>query len=177
MRSHVKSIGDYKITLEYEKLLILSDYFYILFFQRNLISVVKLVKDNYITLFNASEMFLIKENIPINTTIIDGLFKLNVSSTYESTISLVCSNKRNRISRNSSILWYRKLGHISQKRVNRLVIDGLLGSLDFTNFEACVDCIKSKTINTYNKNATKCQATLNLIHIDVCGSFSPCFAG
>ena len=67
MRSHVKSIGDYKITLEYEKLLILSDYFYILFFQRNLISVVKLVKDNYITLFNASEMFLIKENIPINT--------------------------------------------------------------------------------------------------------------
>ena len=50
-----------------------------------------------------------------------------------------------------------------------------MGLLDFTDFEACVDCIKSKTINTYRKYATKCQAALDLIHTDVCGPFSPCF--
>ena len=70
MRSHVKSVGDYVITFKSIELLILRDCFYILYFQRNLISVIKLVKDNYSTLFNASGMFSIKGNVPIATTVI-----------------------------------------------------------------------------------------------------------
>ena len=94
-------------------MLILRDCFYIPSFQRNLISVIKLVKNNYNTLFNDSGMSLIKGNVLIATTIIDGLFKLNVSSNSEFTVSLVCTNKRNRVSGTASILWHRRLGHIS----------------------------------------------------------------
>ena len=58
--------------------------------------------------------------------------------------------------------------------VERLVKDD---PLDFTDLETYVDCIKSKTTNTYRKHATKYQDTLDLIHTDVCGPFSPCFIG
>ena len=62
------------------------------------------------------------------------------SSLIQHEVSLV-GNKRNRIRNNSSMLWHKRLGHISQKRVERLVKDGLLGSLDFSDFKTCVDCI------------------------------------
>ena len=45
---------------------------------------------------------------------------------------------------NSSILWHQKLGHIFIDRIKRLVNDGVLNTLDFTNFDTCVDCIKGK---------------------------------
>ena len=96
-------------------------------------------------------MFLIKTNISIGTAIIDELFKLNDSFTFESVVSLVCINKRNRISSNFGILWYSRLGHISPKRVNRLVKDSLLGSLDFTKFETYIDYI-SKKQSTHIRN-------------------------
>lgn len=142
-----------------------------------MISIIKLVKDNYSALFDASGVSLIKGNIPIATGIVDGLFKLNVS-TSDSTVSLVCTNKRNRINYSSGNLWHRRLGHISQKRVERLVKDGLLGSLDFSDLETCIDCLKSKTTNTFRKIAMKSEANLDLIHTDVCGPFSiPYFTG
>jgi len=46
----------------------------------------------------------------------------------------------------SSILWHKKLGHISIERVKRLVNDGVLEAHDFisTDFGTCVDGIKGK---------------------------------
>ena len=33
--------------------------------------------------------------------------------------------------------WHKRLGHISKSRVERLVSDGILDSLDFSDFDIC----------------------------------------
>jgi HD superfamily phosphohydrolase YqeK len=52
--------------------------------------------------------------------------------------------KMSKIDENSSKLWHRRLGHISIKRVKRLMNDKVLSNLDFTHFSISVDCIKEK---------------------------------
>lgn len=39
-------------------------------------------------------------------------------------------------------------GHISKNRVERLVTDGILDSIDLTKFDVCVECIKGKQTKT-----------------------------
>ena len=51
------------------------------------------------------------------------------------------------INENSSMLWHRRLGHISKEKITRLVKDGVLHTLDFADFGTCVDCIKGKQTN------------------------------
>ncbi|EOY21907.1 Uncharacterized protein TCM_014078 [Theobroma cacao] len=65
---------------------------------------------------------------------------------------------------NSSILWHRRLRHISIERIKRLVNDGVLNTLDFTNFDACVDCIKGKQTNKTKKESRNAKfLEINLI--------------
>ena len=111
-------------------------------------------------MFNASGMSLLHGTIIVGTAILDGLFRLNTYYSNEHLSLSVNSSKRNKVGTNSWILWHKRLGHISKKRVERLVRDGLLGSLDFTDLSTCVDCIKAKTTNTFGKRAVKAQSTL-----------------
>ena len=66
------------------------------------------------------------------------------------------------------MLWYRRLGHISIQRIKRLINDGVLSTLDFTDFETCVDCIKGKQTNKSKKGATRSTNILEIIHSDIC---------
>lgn len=42
----------------------------------------------------------------------------------------------------SSMLWHWRSGHISTRRIKRLVNDRILELLDVKDFDSCVDCIK-----------------------------------
>ncbi|RVW77697.1 hypothetical protein CK203_053387 [Vitis vinifera] len=44
----------------------------------------------------------------------------------------------------SSMLWHKRLGHISRQRLERLVRDGMLSNHDFSDFKTCVVCLKGK---------------------------------
>ena len=175
-RSHVKAVGDFKISLDNEDL-ILKNCFYVSSFQRNLISVSRLVKDNCSVLFNASGMSLFWGNTIVGNAIFDELFRLKTSSSNDNLSFNVNPRKRKEVRNDSGILWHKILGHISQKRVEKLVKEGLLGSLDFTSFPTCVNCIKAKATNTFKKNAIRAQSSLELIHTDICGPFDPCYTG
>ena len=72
------------------------------------------------------------------------------------------------INEDSTILWHRRLGHISIDRIKRLVNDGVLSIVDFTDFEICVDCIKGKQTNKSKRGATRSFAILEIIHTDIC---------
>ncbi|RVX00946.1 Retrovirus-related Pol polyprotein from transposon TNT 1-94 [Vitis vinifera] len=61
-----------------------------------------------------------------------------------------------------------RLGHISIDRIKRLVNDGVLSTLDFTDFETCVDCIKGKQTNKSKRGATRSSTILEIIHTDIC---------
>ena len=54
------------------------------------------------------------------------------------------------------------------QRIKILVNDGVLNTLDFTNFDTCVDCIKEKQINKSKKGAKKSTNILEIIHLDIC---------
>ena len=72
------------------------------------------------------------------------------------------------MNKDSSFLWHQRLGHISTQRIKRLVNEGVLSALYFTNFETCVDCIKSKQTNKSKKCVTRSEHLLGLIHMDIC---------
>ena len=115
----------------------------------------------------------------------DGLYKLKLNSMYEHSLHTQHINggwnmrvKRMAINENSSILWHKRLGHISKKRMARLVKDGLLPNLNFTDFTVCVDCIKGKQTSTSKKGAIRSSGLLEKIHTDICGKIHiPCFTG
>ena len=66
------------------------------------------------------------------------------------------------------MLWHWRLGHISIDRIKRLVKDGVLSTLDYTNLETCVDCIKGKQTNKTKKNANRSSNILEIIHTSIC---------
>ena len=70
------------------------------------------------------------------------------------------------------MLWHKRLGHISRRRIERLVSDEILEPLDFTNFNVGVNCIKEKQTNERTFEANKTLNVLELIHTDICGPFA-----
>ncbi|RVW40751.1 Retrovirus-related Pol polyprotein from transposon TNT 1-94 [Vitis vinifera] len=78
----------------------------------------------------------------------------------------------------SSMLWHKRLGHISRQRLERLVRDGVLSNLDFSDFETCVVCLKGKmAAKTGKEKIDRCGGTLDLIHTDICGPLTPTTLG
>ena len=78
----------------------------------------------------------------------------------------------------SSMLWHKCLGHISKQRLERLVRDGVLSDLDFSDFETCVVYLKGKMIaKTRKEKIDRCGGPLDLIHIDICGPLTPTALG
>ena len=76
------------------------------------------------------------------------------------------------------ILWHKHLGHISRQRMERLIKDEIFPNLDFSNFDTCVDCIMGKlTAKVRNVKVDKCTEFFGVIHIDICGSFTPLAMG
>ena len=71
-------------------------------------------------------------------------------------------------------MWYKRLGHIYGQRMERLVKNGILQDLDFSDFNTCVDCVKGKMIAKVTKTKIgKCTDVLDLIHTKICGPFTP----
>jgi len=79
--------------------------------------------------------------------------------------------KRSLVNECSVFLWHKRLGHISKERMERLVKNEILPSLDFTNLSVCVDCIKGKQTKHTKNGATRSTQLLEIIHIDICGPF------
>ncbi|KAL5856862.1 hypothetical protein ACOSQ3_004320 [Xanthoceras sorbifolium] len=77
--------------------------------------------------------------------------------------------KRKLNNENSGTLWHKCLGHILKARVKRLVSNDILDSLDFTDFEVCIECIKAKQTKTKRLSANRTLDVLELIHTDICG--------
>ncbi|KAK3012922.1 hypothetical protein RJ639_009679 [Escallonia herrerae] len=64
---------------------------------------------------------------------------------------------------NSSMLWHRTLGHISTERIKRLVNDGVLHALNFSNFTTCVEYIKGKQTKKINKGSKRSSKDIMLL--------------
>ena len=170
MRSHVEAIGTCSLILSSGFVLNLEKTFYIPSFSKNLVSVSRLVPLDFS--FNILNKFC---NIYYNSELVEngalsyGLFRFNLQNNASYTSMHVNAGiKQCVINENSSILWHQILGHISIERIKRSVNDGVLDTLDFTDFDTCVDCIKGNLTNKRNKGAQRSSEILEIIHSDIC---------
>ncbi|RVX13625.1 Retrovirus-related Pol polyprotein from transposon TNT 1-94 [Vitis vinifera] len=69
-----------------------------------------------------------------------------------------------RMNLSSSMLWPKHLGHISRQRLDRLVRDGVLSNLDFSDFETCVVCSKRKMTTKTKYEKIDRYGYVELIH-------------
>ena len=103
---------------------------------------------------------------------VDNLYMLDIVASYHETLQLSTQGvKRKLTNENSSSLWHKRLGHISKRRIERLVSDEILDSLDFSDFENCTNCIKGKQTNIRRFGADRATDVLELIHTDISGPF------
>jgi hypothetical protein len=83
------------------------------------------------------------------------------------------SSKRKRCDDITSVkLWHYRLGHILRGRIERLIKEDILHSLDFSNSYYCIDCINRKYAKQVKKGEAKRSAgILEIIHTDICDPF------
>ena len=74
---------------------------------------------------------------------------------------------------NDAYLCHLRSGHINSNRLQRLIKDGFLESLDFDGFPVFESCLEGKmTKQTFNAKGRRVQELLELVHMDVCGPMS-----
>lgn len=137
----------FKIVLKFDIVVELQRTFNISSFSKNLISISRIVPNGFSFSFVGSGLSLIKDSVIVgNETQFDGLYRLLFDPSFDHNFLTLHGNvsiKRSIVNEKWSMLWHRRLGHISLERIRRLN-DGVLEALDFSNFGVCVDCIKGK---------------------------------
>lgn len=146
--------------------------------RRNLVSISKLDQSGYHGSFSNKTIKLFFNSSFIGDCILqDGLYKLNLN--YDN-MSLNVENvgtKRVLTKETSSMLWHKRLGHISRERIERLIKHGILPTLNFNDFSTCVDCIRGKLTKSKRQGSTRSLELLELIHTDISGPLSPTLCG
>ena len=86
----------------------------------------------------------------------DNLYFLDTIASFSESLHVsTVGIKRKLTSENSASLWHKRLGHISKRRIERLVSDGMLDPLDFMDFDTCVNCINWKQTNVRRLDANR----------------------
>jgi len=68
-------------------------------------------------------------------------------------------------------LWYKRLGHISRERMEKLIKNEIFSDLDFMDLNICVYCTKGKQTKHTKKGTTGSTRLLEIVHTDICGPF------
>ena len=98
-----------------------------------------------------------------------GLYRISLQNeAINNSLHVHTGTKRCNINEDSSMLWHQRFGHISIDRIKRLVKDEVLNTLDYTDLETCVDCIKRKKTTKSKKDANRSSNIFEMIHINIC---------
>jgi hypothetical protein len=74
---------------------------------------------------------------------------------------------------NPTFIWHCRLGHINEKRVERIRKDGFLSSFDFESFDTGKSCLhRQMTKAPFTSHTLNASDLLVLVHTDVCGPMS-----
>src|SRR5262249_50077789 len=143
--------------------------------RRNLISISLLDKCGYYFNFRGGKVDLLFDSKLIGSCVLsDNLYRLCLDDNVYGTCDEINMVSKRPLSKEKSFtLWHKRLGHISKEKVEKLIKDSILPSLDFGDFDVCVDCIRGKMTKTKKKGATRSLGLLEIIHIDISGPYSP----
>ena len=144
----VDAIGTFRLLLRTGFYLDLKDTFVIPSLRRNLVSISVLDKSGYCCSFANGKFNLSFDSNIVGIGSLCGYNKLymldNVAS-YHETLHMETRGTKRKLNEDfSATLWHKRLGHVSKERIQRLVSDGVLDKVDFTNFDVSISCIRGK---------------------------------
>ncbi|KAK9672848.1 hypothetical protein RND81_12G129000 [Saponaria officinalis] len=171
----VDAIKTFRLLLRTGLYLDLEDTFVVPSFRRNLISVSHLDKSGYSCLFENKRFILSLNSNIVGTGSLcgfDNLYMLDNVSSYSENLHVETRGTKHKFNKeNSASLWHKRLGHVSKERIQRLVSNGILDSVDFTDTDVCISCIKGKQTKVKRFGANRATDGLKLIHTDIYGPF------
>jgi hypothetical protein len=99
--------------------------------------------------------------------LLNGLYILDLEDKFVCNINM----KRARLDDlNPTFIWHCHLGHINEKRIERLHKDGLFSSFDFESFDMCESCLHGKMSKApFTGQSERASDLLGLVHTDICG--------
>ena len=164
------------ISLPSSHVLCLRNILYIPCIFKNIISVPVLSKENYEFSFKDNVCYIyFGNNIVGKGILLNGLYHLCMIEGGELNehILINSTKKRKRENSNSKYLWHLRLGHIGEKRINKLGKMGLFDFLDHESIPTCQSCILGKmTKSPFVGQSERAADLLGIIHSDVCGPFN-----
>ncbi|GJT06842.1 retrotransposon protein, putative, ty1-copia subclass [Tanacetum coccineum] len=173
-RTAVEEIGSFHLCLLTGLVIVLNNCHYAPSITRGIISVSRLYDDGYVNRFVDNTIQVSRNNMVYCSAILkDGIFEIDLSNpNTNDSFMYAISNKRAKLNLDSALLWHCHLGHISNKRIEKLQHDGLLNLTDLGAFEKCVPCMSRKMARKpYTHQVERAKDLLGLIHTDVCGPF------
>ncbi|KAI3754737.1 hypothetical protein L1987_54527 [Smallanthus sonchifolius] len=150
--------------------------------KHNLLSVSQMCDKEYSVLFDKSECLILKPGFEVPEDWIlmraprtNDTYQIDMSvATTTSSVATCLLTKATEL---DSILWHRKLGHISYHKMNHLVRNGLVTGvpkLRFTVADDCMPCKKGKQQRKSHrpKLQNSIDTPLELFHMDLFGPIS-----
>nr|GEW87200.1 hypothetical protein [Tanacetum cinerariifolium] len=172
-RAAVEAIGEFHLCLPSGLVLILHNCHYAPSITRGII--LRLYKDGFVNCFENDNSTSVSRNnlIYFNAILRDDIYEIDLSSSNTNdSFMYAVSNKRAKINLDTTLLWHCRLGHIRNKRIEKLQHDGLLDSTDIKSFEKYVSCMFGKMARkSYSHQMERAKDLLGLIHTDVSGPF------
>lgn len=147
----------------------LNDVLYIPSFKITLISVRRLAKAGYYSMFLENECIVRSKKSKrrvLHGTVRHGLYCLNTSPLTHSAHSAIDIN-----------VLHRRLGHLSRNRLKKMVNEGQIEGVDDLtgNLEFCEPCTLAKIKKSpFKHKSTRALRPLQLVHSDVGGPVTPC---
>ncbi|KAK9734067.1 hypothetical protein RND81_04G112500 [Saponaria officinalis] len=171
----VDSIGTFRLLLRTGLYLDLEDTFVVPSFRQNLILVSLLDKSGYSCSFENKRFILSLNSNIVSTGSLcgfDNLYMLDNVASYSENLHVETRGTKRKFNKeDSASLWHKRLGHVSKERIQRLVSNGILDSVDFTDFDVCVSYITGKQTKVKRLGANRATDVFELIHTDICGPF------
>ena len=102
----------------------------------------------------------------VTAPLVNGLYLIDVSS-YD--IQMDVALKKSKQGVNEAYLWYCRLEHVGDGRLQKLHKDAYLGAFDYESFATCESYIICKLPkSSFSRIGEQAKGILELIHSDVC---------
>jgi hypothetical protein len=168
----VMAVSTYHLSLLSELVLELNNYYCIPALSKNVISSLCLeeVDDYEIVIKNQRCSIYYSDILYAHCPLVNGLYILDLE---DKTVYNINAKRLRPNDLNPTFIWHCHLGHINEKRIEKLHKDGLLISFDFESFDTCESCLLGKMTKTpFTSQSKRANDLLGLVYTDVCEPIS-----
>ena len=139
------AVGIYTISLPSGLILDLKDCYFVSTLTKNIISISCLDLDGFTIITKNKSCSLYRADVFYGAGhLTNGLYILDL----ENPVFNINTKKPKKDDLRNSYLLHCRLGHINEKRINKLYKNGYLGSFDYESFDTCESCLLGKMTKT-----------------------------